>query len=402
MSKNILIIALSFPPNAKVGAKRFFFLSQYFKKKFNVKILALNEKYYKIKDFSLVYNGDIHRIKMYPAYPFEKKGVLSKSLFYIWTRGIALIDPFCGSILPGIIEARKIIKKNPIDAIIATGPPFSSFIIGYALKKEFGSHLILDYRDPWTTHRTARPFSIFFGRVLNSTLEKKIVSSASAIVFNTEKMKKYFDSNINIDIPNSKCFVISNGFLTSQVEPANFDQSKINIVYAGSLYGKRNLKNLLLAISKLEPSFKNKLILHIYGTISNDDKTVIELLQLNELIRESPPVPYNQYLSLLKGADILLLILGEQMDYAVSYKMYDYLSMKKPVLAIVPEGSQVSSIIQKVGCGEYARIDDPDDIITKLRYVLEDQSKYSFNDIEAYSWDQLGNEYTQILDTVIK
>jgi glycosyltransferase involved in cell wall biosynthesis len=395
--RNILLIALSFPPNAKVGAKRFHFLMPYLSKQFNIDVISLHEKYYLLKDHTLKNNGKICRIQMYPPYPFQKKRYIAKFLFYFWNRGLALIDPFCGSIYPGIRSGRKIIQSKKIDTIIATGPPFSSFIIGYFLSKEFKVKLVLDYRDPWTTHQTARKYSYLFGKSINKFIENKIVANASAIVVNTRRMRISFEEKFSHLISSEKIHIITNGFTYQKVDPIVINHDKINLIYAGSLYGNRNLKNFLFALSSLDRMTKKRISVHIFGSIQKDDLRIITALGLESTITEHAQVPYNQYLRYLKGADIMLIILGEEMDYAVSYKMYDFLCVQKPVLAIVPNGSENARFVKQVGCGEYADINDPVDIRNKLERMINKPIQCEFKNIEEYTWKSLGNKYVEII-----
>jgi glycosyltransferase involved in cell wall biosynthesis len=394
---NILLIALSFPPNAKVGAKRFHFLMPYLNKKFNIYVISLNEKYYLMKDNTLKNKGNIYRIRMYPPYPFQKNGFITKCLFYFWTRGLALVDPFCGSIYPGIRAGRKVLQSKKFDAIIATGPPFSSFIMGYILSKRFKVKLVLDYRDPWTTHQTARKYSYLFGKSINKFLEKKIVANASAIVVNTGRMRSSFEEKFSHVISNEKIHIITNGFTPQKVDPIVMDHDKFNLIYAGSLYGKRNLKNFLFALNTLNEKTKKRISVHIFGTIQKDDVSIITDLGLESTITEHTQVPYDQYLRYLKGADILLIILGEEMDYAVSYKMYDFLCVQKPVFAIVPNGSESARFVKQVGCGEYADINDPVDIRNKLERMINEPIQCEFQNIEEYTWKSLGNKYVEVI-----
>ena len=47
-------------------------------------------------------------------------------------------------------QAIQIIQEEKIDAVITTGPPMSTHLVGQKLKKRFHLHWIADFRDPWT------------------------------------------------------------------------------------------------------------------------------------------------------------------------------------------------------------------------------------------------------------
>src|SRR5207253_1449493 len=48
-----------------------------------------------------------------------------------------------------IREGKRFLREVPHQAIVATGPPFSSFLVGAALARYTGLPLVLDYRDEW-------------------------------------------------------------------------------------------------------------------------------------------------------------------------------------------------------------------------------------------------------------
>ena len=49
-----------------------------------------------------------------------------------------------------IRKARQIVRRHGIEAVLVTAPPFSAFLVGNALKREFPDlKLISDFRDEW-------------------------------------------------------------------------------------------------------------------------------------------------------------------------------------------------------------------------------------------------------------
>lgn len=62
---------------------------------------------------------------MLPPYPIVKDNFVKKIFSYLWTKYFCVIDPHAGWIVTSVLKAIKVIKKNEIDVIIATAPPFS-------------------------------------------------------------------------------------------------------------------------------------------------------------------------------------------------------------------------------------------------------------------------------------
>ena len=89
---------------------------------------------------------------MYPPYPLQKNTVFSKFFNKIWLNYLCIVDPYIGWLIPSILTSFKVIKKNKIKTVIVTGPPFSPVLIALIQKFLFKIKLIIDYRDPWSSH----------------------------------------------------------------------------------------------------------------------------------------------------------------------------------------------------------------------------------------------------------
>ena len=402
-SKKILIISYYFAPGGTVGAKRFTFLSKILQEQFpELYVLTVKEKYLTSRDNSLSSGGEIHRVAMYPPFPIQMKNqiIIEKICNRLWTNGyFCLIDPYSGWILPGLIRGLKIVKAKKINTVIATGPPFSTMVIGLLLKSIANVSLILDYRDPWT-NIDLKFYNNKFVKKTNTLLEIVAIKNASAIVFNTHNMKDNFLKSFGT-YTKAVTHVITNGFHTAEnIQPLSLGNKKINMVYAGVFYGERKISLLLEPLSRLLEEgliSKDNFCFHIFGTLKNSDKEAIKEYNLQGIVKEHLQVPHNHLLQLLRSANILVLIISKKMSYSVSYKFYDYLSVKRPIFAIVPEKSQMQKIMNQIDCGRSANIDNPESIYQNLRAMLLNKREYSFSGSDQYAWDELGRKYSEII-----
>ena len=58
-------------------------------------------------------------------------------------------------------------------------------------------------------------------------------------------------------------------------------------------------------------------------------------------------IEYHELLRYLKGADVLYIIQGNEHKYSIPYKLIDYLSVKKPILAVTSKFSATYNIIDE-------------------------------------------------------
>lgn len=401
--KSILIISSSFTPSGHVGAKRFTFLSEILQKKYpKLHVLTRKEKYAKrIDDFQTA-AGTIHRTKMWPPYPIEKNNIFKIIFNRLWVNYLCIIEPYSGLILPSLVKGLRIIKDNKIDLVIATCPLFSSMVVGYLLSTITGAKLILDYRDPWSNRDMV--FCKIFGKRINRLFEKKAVSRASALVFSSPIMQEDFISYLS-QYSNASYHTITNGFHeTNEVSPLSLGNDRKNMVYAGNLYGDRKIRLLAKPLIQLLQEgviTMDSFCLHIFGNLNDDDRKVIKEYDLHNIIKEHSPVPYKEMLGYLKGADILLLLSGSDVRYAIPFKFFDYISVKRPILAISHENSGVQYMMNNIDCGRCCLMNSEESILTNLRSMLIEQNKYTFAGSEGYTWENIGFEYIKVIKEVL-
>ena len=137
------------------------------------------------------------------------------------------------------------VRNINFDLIFVTGPPFSSFILGYYLARKRGKPLILDFRDAWLEF----PFIPYLKtqRLIVSYWEAKITRFASSIVVVDENIKnrlieKYPEISERIT-------VIPNGY-----DPDDFkieEKDKIfTIAYLGTVRRERSPETVLKAVAQ--------------------------------------------------------------------------------------------------------------------------------------------------------
>jgi len=259
---------------------------------------------------------------------------------------LATPDPQIGWIFGVIKSGKKIIEKNNVNVIYATGSPWSAFLAGMVLKKITGKSLLLDFRDPWT----ANPTFITRGKTaafIDAVLEKKVVKEADVIIANTEELRRDFINRYNF-LTQIQVHTITNGF-ESYIE-SDKHNNRFTFVHTGSLYFSRDPGPFIKAIHNLIKNNKispEKIRVMFIGGIEIYNMEVERLLRLpllDGVFYITPRVSYEKAVSYQIGADVLFLI---QPDFPlqVPRKLYEYLSARRPVLAITnPAGATARTI----------------------------------------------------------
>lgn len=291
-------------------------------------------------------------------------------------------DGASGWILPAVAEGRRIIRKEGVDVVFATGMPWSSLVVAWLLHKVTGVRYVADFRDPWI----GNPFHESKGSLLDRVgrrLEKSIVRSAALVSVNTAPLREEFLARYPDQTP-AKFVVLTNGF-----DPEDFDHlppdpapvqgaaanRRLVLAHAGFLYGKRDPAPLLEALDLLVRSGRCRagdfLFLQM-GNVQLDYDFHERYRDLIEqgVVQDLGQFPFTQCLKEMQKADVLLLIQPGTKTQVPS-KLYDYLCINRPILTITPPDGALGKMIAEHRFGDLFDQADVPGIARRLEEMLE-------------------------------
>lgn len=277
--------------------------------------------------------------------------ILSKAKSLVQSIGKAVLQPDAQVLwVPGAWRtARALLAETSHDAIIATGPPFSSFLMGAALARVTGLPLILDYRDEWSLsnqfYENRRP-----GRVAEAVqrhLEGWAVRRASVLLATTEKSAQALD-----EVAQRAKAQVTSTWIYNGYDPADFahvvpepkQEGRVRLVYTGTLWKLMSLEPLVRAVEQIaaeQPALASKLEIVIAGRRTPDQEALIaQLRELPCTVDDRPYLEHGQVLSLMASADALCLLLANLpgADRWVPAKTFEYMATGLPILAVIPDG----------------------------------------------------------------
>jgi glycosyltransferase involved in cell wall biosynthesis len=373
MEKKVLIISHLFPPDAGGGVYRIVKFCK-FLPHFDWKPIVLTTKggYYRDKDETLLREipAGMEIIRTHSFEPGQRSLKLSaasrekqSSLPSWWSKFIRSLlraainwlnnwlyipDKSIGWIFFAEIAGGWLLRKKKIDLIFVSGNPFSSFLIANQLKRWSGVPYILDFRDAWTMAPYGEKAS-FLKKKINAALEKRLIKEASAIIMATEPMQ--IDYGEKYPQIKNKFHTITNGFDEDDlknVKPVWND--KFTIIHVGSLnLNFRRPEYFLQAFKKVikeERTFQDDTQIIFLGTADPKLMGYIESLSLENQIKLIDFLPHHQCLNYMAGADVLLLICGDNLQEQTG-KVFEYMLMDKPILALAhPEGAAAEIVKQ--------------------------------------------------------
>jgi glycosyltransferase involved in cell wall biosynthesis len=394
MQKRVLIISHLFPPDAGGGVYRIIKFCKYLPH-FGWKPIVLTTKggYYRDKDETLLKEipADVEIIRTYSFEPGRRSLKLSAasrekqpSLPSWWSKFIRSLlhaainwlnnwfyipDKSIGWIFFAEIAACWVMRKKKIDLIFVSGNPFSCFLIANQLKRWSGIPYLLDFRDAWTLAPYGEKIS-FLKKKINNALEKRLLKEASAAIMATEPMRQDYAKKYTK--LKDKFYTITNGFDKDDLKNVKpIRNNKFTVIHVGSLnLTFRRPEYFLQAFKRVineERAFKDNAQAIFLGTIDPKLKGYIDSLSLETQIKLIDFLPHSQCLNYMAGADVLLLICGDNMQEQTG-KVFEYMLMDKPILALArPEGAAAEIVKQSHRSSIICPPEHVDDITLALK-----------------------------------
>jgi hypothetical protein len=291
-------------------------------------------------------------------------------------------DEEMGWILPGVWAGVRAVKKKQIDIIYSTGRPWTSHVIGMALKVLTGKPLVVEFRDPWMTNPFRKKYSNLKNNI-EGYLERVVIKNSDLVIANTYELKEEFIKRFQV-ISKEKFTEILNGFdsndYVNNMAWYNKERNKeFLITHTGFLYGKRDPINFIKALKLLiDKKFieDNSIRIFLIGSIElqYDISEYIEYYGLNNIFIIHDHVSYKKSLEYMQKSDVLLLLQPDTKTQIPS-KLFDYLGMRKPILAISPYGGATYNLMSRENMGRVAQPDDIEGIADAIYAMYNEWKK---------------------------
>lgn len=256
-------------------------------------------------------------------------------------------------------SAKQLLKRLPHDAILATAPPYSNLLLGAKLKRLSGLPLIVDYRDEWdlSSKYLENSHRDWFSRLVQERMQRQVLRQADAIIATTDGSTARLQDRAIKAGSRAHAFCIFNGFDPSDFEGLNTSETnpvrtRYQIVYTGTLWNLTTVQPMVEAIERLNresPEILDRLELVFVGRKTQEQLDLLRRLTLTRakvVIRDY--CDHAEALQLMANADCLCLLLSAVpgAERVAPAKLFEYLALRKPILAITPEG-ETASILKR-------------------------------------------------------
>ncbi len=387
--KKVLIITYYWPPSGGAGVQRWLKFAKYLPEfGFDVHVLTVrpDRATYPQTDDSLLdqvpENVTVHHTDSsdpYAIYSLFGKGAPSSGFandhvsgfkglikkFARFVRGNFFIpDPRKGWNRFALQKAYELIDSLGIETVITTSPPHSTQLIGLELKNKKSIRWVADMRDPWTRiYYASELLQTKWAEKRNMQLERKVLENADKVITVSNALADEF-CELASGLRRENVEVIPNGFDEDDFQFNVPLEKEFTIGYMGTITDQYDINSLLAAIS----SNRSNICFRFIGDVQSGLKS--QFVQYSIDCEFTGYLDHDKAIRQVAACSILLLVIPKVKNNKgiLTGKLFEYLALKRPILAIGPVDGDAAQILTETGAGkmfDYADENGIEDFLTQ-------------------------------------
>lgn len=437
--KKVLIVAYYFPPSGGPGVQRVLKHVQYLPDfGWNPIVLTVSNGDFPARDESLLKkiptNIHVERTQIYEPYTLYRKFTgkdksvaldvnnlkkdgqkrsFTENIAEFIRSTIFIPDARIGWLPTAVKAGKRLIEEEGISMIYSSSPPYTCSIIGRTLKRKTGLPWVAGFRDPWTDFLTT-PNRWFLPKAIDRALEHSVFREANAIEsawqgITDDALHKY------PELSREKFHHIPNGFDSAdfpQIASDALPNEVCTITYTGSMYGRRNPATLFQAIELLLQKGqiqKERFRLRFIGRLGAEVLEMIENTSFRSSIEVVSYLPHVESIRALQQSDVSLLIVDEAKESAeiVPGKVFEYIGVNKPILALAPTNGAAAEHILQSKAGWVVEQNDIKTIADTLKMIINSfyNGTFRFNPdkeiIKKFERKEAAKNLATLFDTLL-
>ncbi|MBU3699557.1 MAG: glycosyltransferase family 4 protein [Candidatus Kapabacteria bacterium] len=264
--------------------------------------------------------------------------------------------------LTAVTKAVDLVREHEISAIYSSSPPYTCALIARSVKRRTGLPWVAGFRDPWTQFLTT-PDRWFLPAMIDRSLERSAFEEADAVEcawtgIIDDARRKY------PHLPAEKFHHVPNGYDASDFPNVSYAPNrKFTITYTGSMYGRRTPREFLRALDLLKQRGvirPEDVHLRFVGRFGAEVHAMLDASSFGASIERISYVTHQESVGFLMRSEASLLIVDDAKESAeiVPGKVYEYLGVGRPVIAIAPRDSAIERLLRETDAGRSASQED--------------------------------------------
>jgi len=374
----VLIIAYHFPPcTGSSGLLRSLKFCRYLPEfEWQPAVLTLHPRAYETLDPA----GDAavpRDVPVVRAFALDTKKHLGFRGAYL--DGMALPDRWVTWLFGAIPSGLSAIHRHKIEVIFSTFPITTAILAGLVLHRVTGKPWVVDLRDSMTEDDYPRDPRT---RRVRRWVERMAMRYASRVIFTAASTRRMYLERYPNLLPEN-CLLIPNGYdeedfanLTAAPSRPLPTDRPVRLLHTGLIYPEeRDPRPFFRALARLKQGGELSaaslaITLRAPGT-EDFYQRMIQDLGIADLVQLRPHVPYRQALQECAEADGLLLFQAANCDHQIPAKAYEYLRLRKPVLALTTYTGDTAALLNEVSGATILNLADEEEIFLGFPGFLE-------------------------------
>ena len=274
-----------------------------------------------------------------------------------YLRVTALPDPWATWWCPAVLAGLKLIRKYRPSVIWSTYPIATAHLIAFTLQRLTGLPWVADFRDSMTEEGYPRDV---WSRRFCRWIEKHTVLNSSRVVFTTNLTKRMYLERYPHVGPD-RFIVIPNGYdeedfagLDVASSHSSNNGQPVRLVHSGVIYpDDRDPTAFFQALSRLKKDRQISVSgLKIDLRASGSEvyyRSLIHEYGIDDIVQLLPAISHREAIEDCWQADGLLLFQAASCNHQIPAKVYEYLRLGKPILALTPDEGDTTGVLNEAG-----------------------------------------------------
>lgn len=308
-------------------------------------------------------------------------------------------------------KAIELHSKNHYDIVMSRSLSDISHLAAYKFSKKVGIKWIANWNDP-PSHIGPEPYAIklpFWKKNLYQYLMDKTMKNTDMNTFPSFEQKEYI-SKFTKYLNNKNTEIIPHiGFLNLDVSNKKVSK-KFTLCHAGNLSAERNPEILFKALSNFINRYNEiDFQLDFIGKKSQELEILVKKYFLEKVVFFIGPLSYVEALEQISYYDTLIIVEANLKEaFFLPSKITDYSQLGIPILAITPNNSCISKLINKFEAGITADCNSVDAIENSINMLYEKWNDDTLSDFDSsklyhnFEPKNIINKYEKIFKYLIK
>lgn len=322
-----------------------------------------------------------------------------------WLRGnVFLPDARVGWFPFASRAAHRLLRQKRFDAIMSTGPPHSGHLVGLVAHRVSRLPWVVDMRDPWVEiYYADQMYEGGIARKIQTHLERKVLRTATAVI----SVSRHVGNGLRKRVPVQHYETIPNGFDPADI-PKNASRQAPKgqafiLGYIGTYTLRIHSDALVSVLQQLQTIVPVEV--HFVGKVSVEALEAYRVKGI--LVKAIGYLPHGEAVGYMQSADVLLLSLPCLQNSGsagiVTGKVFEYMSVRRPILAVGPVEGDLAEILKYVEAGRVFEPHDYEGMFTFLNECLGSRGNtWPINEtaLAEYERPRLTGQLARLLDRI--